>query len=97
MLEALAMDNQAENRRKAYLIDPEDYLRNEFRAEDRGFRIIGIWHSHPDGKPVPSVTDTELAWPDWHYLITAVEGGCAGDVRAWILNETSFEEEVIEP
>lgn len=97
VVEALPMANQAEDRRRAYLIDPEDYLRNEYHAEDRGFRIIGVWHTHPDGKPEPSVTDTRMAWPDWHYLIAAVQDGRMGAIRAWILNEGSFQEEVINP
>lgn len=97
VLEALAMANQAEDRRRAYLIDPEQHLRTELRARERGLTVIGVWHSHPDGRPVPSVTDTESAWPDWHYVIAAVEAGQAREIRAWMLRESRFEEEVIHP
>lgn len=96
IVEAPTMVNCADDRRRAYLIDPEDYLRGEYRAEDLGLRVVGVWHSHPNGSAVPSATDLDMAWPDWHYVIIAVGEGHVEDMRAWKLGRNGFEEEVIE-
>jgi proteasome lid subunit RPN8/RPN11 len=48
----------------------------------RGFvpaiSIIGVYHSHPLGDPVPSPTDiAEAMYPDWIYVIVGLKGGRA--------------------
>ncbi|MCC5809951.1 MAG: M67 family metallopeptidase [Ectothiorhodospiraceae bacterium] len=85
------MNNIADDPRTGYLIDPEDYLRTDREAAAEGLAVVGVYHSHPDGKPTPSETDRELAWPGWSYVII----GADGELRAWRLRDRQFEEETI--
>ncbi len=87
----LAAENIAERPETGYLIDPEFYLQVEHQAADEGRSVVGVYHSHPMGKPVPSDTDLELAWPDWSYVIV----GADGTLRSWRLVEKRFVEEAI--
>lgn len=78
-----------------YELDPEDYLAADYAAISAGLRIIGVWHSHPDHPARPSVTDRELAWHGWSYLIVSVAGGQVVDMRSWRLDGGDFAEEEI--
>jgi proteasome lid subunit RPN8/RPN11 len=47
-------------------------------------KIIGLYHSHPDGKTVPSAKDLEdAAEAGLVWLILAVDGVGAVDISAW--------------
>ncbi len=62
--------NVADNPRTRYRIDPEEQLAIIERIEDDGREVVGFYHSHPAGPPVPSDTDTErAAWPGYSYAI----------------------------
>lgn len=87
----LAAENIAEQPETGYLIDPEFYLHAERQAAGEGRAVVGVYHSHPHGKPIPSETDLELAWPDWSYVIV----GADGTLRSWRLEEKRFKEEAI--
>lgn len=78
-----------------YELDPEDYLAADYAAVAAGLRIIGVWHSHPDHPARPSLTDRELAWRGWSYLIVSVAGGKVVDLRSWRLADGDFAEEEI--
>jgi proteasome lid subunit RPN8/RPN11 len=64
--------NIAENPRRRFLIDPQvqfDLMRRLRHSESR---IIGCFHSHPDGPAEPSATDRAEAYEsDFLYLIAA--------------------------
>lgn len=62
--------NVAETPETRYLIDPEQQLRLIEGIEAAGREVIGFYHSHPRGPPVPSETDAERAtWPGYSYAI----------------------------
>ncbi len=54
----------------------EDYRRVKLRAENRGKRIVGDIHSHPDGDPIMSPDDHEAAIIDGMHIsgIVGVHG-----------------------
>ncbi len=54
------------------------------RGGDR--RIVGFYHSHPDGSARPSVRDLREAWADHVYVIVSVSAGRAADITAWRLH-----------
>lgn len=59
---------------KVYTIDPYDHLRSERDAEDRGWEIVGVVHSHTHTEPYPSPTDVAQAPdPGWHYVIVSLK------------------------
>lgn len=65
---------------------PGDYFEisaDEFlkyvEAQERGaFTLVGVWHSHPKGKPVPSATDWAYH-PSWLFMFIV----CDGKVRCY--------------
>ncbi|MEX0606680.1 MAG: M67 family metallopeptidase, partial [Halofilum sp. (in: g-proteobacteria)] len=87
--------NIHETPRDRYTIDPETFLHAEHAAQDRGRSIVGVWHSHPSGEPVPSATDRAEAWPGWSYLIAGVTNGAMIALRCWWLTEDGFSEQTV--
>jgi proteasome lid subunit RPN8/RPN11 len=68
---------------RVYTIDPADHLRAERVAEELGFEINAVVHSHTHSEPYPSPTDVEAAPdPDWHYLIVSLKRE-APEVRSY--------------
>jgi proteasome lid subunit RPN8/RPN11 len=59
---------------RVYTIPPKEHLRAERDAEDDGFEVIGVMHSHTHSEPYPSPTDVAQAPdPTWHYLIVSLK------------------------
>jgi proteasome lid subunit RPN8/RPN11 len=86
-----------DSRHNRYLIPPDDILRLERQARARGCEVVGFFHSHPDHPARPSEYDRDHAWPWYSYIIVAVAGGLALDVRSWVLTDdrSHFEPEDI--
>ncbi|MCG9886010.1 MAG: M67 family metallopeptidase [Cyanobacteria bacterium] len=70
-----------------YAIDPAQMLAAARAARDRGWAIVGIYHSHPNGVAVPSECDRQWAWEEYVYAIVAVTDGRATDLKFWQLDE----------
>lgn len=86
------------NRERAhdrFELDPQDYLGAENAAAAAGLAIVGVWHSHPDHPAKPSPTDRAMAWPDWSYLILAVDAIDVVEERSWRLDGDDFCEEEV--
>lgn len=81
------VDNrQDENRRRRYLITPDDYRAADRQARTQGLDIVGIYHSHPDHPARPSVTDlAEATFPGYTYVIVSILKGEPGPLNAWAL------------
>ncbi|WP_368667107.1 Mov34/MPN/PAD-1 family protein [Novosphingobium sp. 18050] len=56
--------NVAVNRRIHFEIDPFALLAAHKAARGGGPRVLGYYHSHPKGHPVPSATDCEHSTGD---------------------------------
>jgi cysteine synthase B len=94
----LSLQNiSTEERRRRYLIGPDEYRAAERHADERGLRLIGFYHSHPDHPAQPSQTDLEQAWPNLSYVIVSVRQGQPAELRSWRLaaDRTRFDEETI--
>lgn len=60
--------------RDRFEIDPALLLRLHKASRTGGPRIIGAYHSHPNGLAAPSQTDLELSWQiGFFWLITAID------------------------
>lgn len=58
---------------RVYTVDPRDHLRADRDAEDRGWQIVGVFHSHTHTDPYPSPTDVAQAPdPGWHYVLVSL-------------------------
>ena len=88
---------EEEAKRNRFLIRPEELLRGEKLARQKGLDVVGFYHSHPDDKARPSQYDLDHAWPTYSYIIASILQGQAVDVQSWELTDdrSSFEPEVI--
>lgn len=76
-----------------YAMRPQDWMRLEDEADERGLSLIGYYHSHPDSPAIPSEYDREHALPNFVYVITSVMMAKAVDMRVWRLrpDRSAFE------
>lgn len=80
--------NIAGDRLRRFEIDPVALLAAHKAARAGGPDLIGYYHSHPEGHPVPSATDCENASGDarlWAII-------AAGEVKFWRDAQGGFEE-----
>ena len=71
-------------RTRRFEVDPKLRLRLERALRESPDSVIGVYHSHPDGRPEPSDTDRAMIFePEMIWLITAVAAGRAGATTAW--------------
>ena len=90
---AEACANVAANPARAFEIDPKALFAAHRRARGGGLAVIGHYHSHPSGSPVPSPRDAAQAMGDG--AVWVIVGG--GEARAWRSVEVgAFVEEAIE-
>ena len=62
--------------RTRYQIDSVDHIAAIRSARTAGLRVVGTYHSHPTGPPVPSPTDlAEATYADYAYLIVSPDAG----------------------
>ena len=94
---AWTVENERESQRNRFLIAPDDFVRADREAGQRGLDIIGFFHSHPDHPAMPSETDREFALPVISFVIVSVWQGRATDTRSWVLRDdrSAFDEETI--
>jgi cysteine synthase B len=84
--ETWPLDNSTDlERRRRFLIGPDDYRRADARAADRGLTIVGFYHSHPDHPAEPSAFDLAHAWPNLSYAIVSIRAGAPREMRSWRL------------
>lgn len=98
--EVVQLENiRKDSRHNRVQLDPLAYARAEREAGKRGLGVWGYYHSHPDHPAVPSAFDLEHApFIEWSYLIVSVQGGKAGELRAWTVQDdrSTFVEEMID-
>ena len=72
-----------------YLIDPGDHFAAMRTARAEGRRVIGAYHSHPSGGPVPSESDLAEATGgrEFLYLIVSPAEAAGNRIRAYVLRD----------
>ena len=71
--------NVAADPHRRFEIDPAALLAAHRGARASGSAVIGHYHSHPTGAPVPSACDAAEAAPDGAIWLIVAGGAC----RAW--------------
>jgi proteasome lid subunit RPN8/RPN11 len=91
-----AREEQA--KRNRFLIRPQELMRGEKYARERGLDVVGFYHSHPDDEAVPSGYDLEHAWPTYSYIVVSVRKNRAVALRSWEMeaDRSRFNEERLE-
>ena len=80
-----------------FTIDPTQHLHAIREAEQEGWDIVGVFHSHPHTGAYPSVTDVALAPdPSWLYVIIGMEKLNEPTVRAYRIVRGAINVEIIE-
>jgi proteasome lid subunit RPN8/RPN11 len=80
--------NVAEDSRQSrYLIAPADLFEAEGFVRERGWDVIGVYHSHPDHPARPSQFDREHAILHYSYIIVSVMGGEVVEWGCWTLRD----------
>jgi proteasome lid subunit RPN8/RPN11 len=79
-----------------YRIDPEDHFAAIRSARADGLEVVGAYHSHPSGAPVPSDTDVAEAnsGSDFLYVIVSLVND---DVRAYRIGADGYEALAVGP
>src|SRR5688572_19368344 len=79
-----------------YSVEPREHLKAEMDAEDHGWEILGVVHSHTHTEPYPSPTDVAQAPdPGWHYVIVSLKRD-APETRSYRIVDSEIEEEPVE-
>lgn len=98
---AIEVDNTAgEDQLRRFQMSPLDFLKAERTAAREGLEVLGIFHSHPDHRAIPSTHDLQGALPHLSYVILAVDGSGSApevvEVRSWQLDtQRIFSEETL--
>jgi len=85
----LPIENQWDEaeRKRRFLITPQQYMKLERDADTAGQVLIGFYHSHPNAPARPSEFDRDHALP-WHsYLIASIRDGAYDVMTNWQLKD----------
>jgi proteasome lid subunit RPN8/RPN11 len=67
----------------SYTIPPQDHYDALMDAESHGWRLGGVFHSHPRGPATMSATDlARVTDPDWVYVVVNLNGD-EPDITGW--------------
>lgn len=92
VVDALPATNEFDGeRRRRFLVQPDDVRSAERRIEGTGLVLVGFYHSHPDHPARPSQFDQDHAWPWYTYLVIGVTGSGTGETRVFELDSISSE------
>jgi proteasome lid subunit RPN8/RPN11 len=76
----------ADSRRTRYEIDSRELIQIQREGRERGYEIVGFYHSHPDQAAEWSAMDLDQAyWVGCSYVIVGVERGNAKEIRSFEL------------
>jgi len=81
------------DRRRRFLIDPEEQLAAQREAREAGLEIVGYYHSHHNGSAGMSEEDRRQAHPRVSHVILAFQEGVFVEARSWRMGEGGAAEE----
>ena len=85
-------ENLAAEPDRRFEVDPALRLGLQRTLRGDGRRVVGIYHSHPDGPAQPSPRDLAAAWePDLLWLVVGVRHGQAVQCTSHVLVEADGE------
>lgn len=80
----------------SYRLQPEEQYRIFMDVEEKGWDILGIYHSHPTSAAVPSGIDLKQAYyPEAVYFVVSLADPVKPHVRAFRIVEGEITEEEI--
>ncbi len=89
--EARALKNiNTESRKTRYNIDPHDLIMLDDELDKNKKEFVGIYHSHPNHKAIPSEIDKKYAWDGLFYIIIEVNNHKIGEIGCWNYKNETF-------
>lgn len=89
--------NAARNPATEYEIAPKELFHLTREIRTAGLQLLGIYHSHPNGKNEPSARDIEQAYyPDVAYFIISPLPEAEKPVRAFAIRDGQVAELQVE-
>ncbi len=86
-----AVANAATEPSSQFLLDARGQIAALREMREQGQELHAIYHSHPHGPAHPSDRDRALAaYPGVRYLIIALQGGAATQVRGYTYDGSDF-------
>lgn len=80
----------------AYEMDPRQQIQAMIDLEAKGWRLLAIYHSHPQGPEHPSPTDVALAfYPEAVNIIVSMNKQASPVVRAFTIVEQKVAEQTL--
>jgi proteasome lid subunit RPN8/RPN11 len=76
-------------RRRRFVIRPQELRAAERSVESSGRVVVGFYHSHPDHPARPSQFDQDHAWPWYTYVVVAVTSSSVAATAAFELDPDS--------
>ncbi|MBI5375285.1 MAG: M67 family metallopeptidase [Candidatus Schekmanbacteria bacterium] len=80
----------------SYQSDPLEQYSLLKRLDDEHLELLCIYHSHPEGEPVPSSKDIALAYFNCHYMIVCLANQDAPQIRLFTIENGAYNEEKFE-
>jgi proteasome lid subunit RPN8/RPN11 len=76
-----------------YRLDPKEQLDTFEEIEDKGWDVVGIFHSHTHTEAFPSETDRRQAfYPDAHYLLVSLQDREQPTLRGFTIRDGEIAE-----
>ena len=86
--------NRASDPVRRFLVDPTDHFAAIRFARSARLEIVGAYHSHPSGPPVPSATDLSEAHSGREFL-HVILALLTGELRAYTIANGVFEQQSV--
>ena len=86
----------AGQRKDWFQIEPKELMKIFQQVAEEEKDVLGFYHSHPNGSPIPSRSDQEqVSWSFYSYVIVSLDNKGKGEIKSWVFNEDrgEFEEE----
>ncbi|MEX2260768.1 MAG: M67 family metallopeptidase [Bryobacteraceae bacterium] len=96
---ALRLENASQgSQRERYELRKEDLEKADRDASERGMKVIGFYHSHPDCDAYFSETDLKNSCPWYSFVVLSVRKGEFDHANSWLPNpeQTAAEKEELE-
>jgi proteasome lid subunit RPN8/RPN11 len=79
-----------------YRLDPKEQIKAFNEIEDKGWELLGIFHSHTHTDAYPSDTDRRQAfYPEAHYVLASLAERNDPVVRAFTIRDGEVEEQEV--
>jgi proteasome lid subunit RPN8/RPN11 len=83
--------------RRHFSFDKMDLIKAKHFSKEWKMDLVGLFHSNPNCRALPSLKDLEIAFPAISLVIISLQNGVTQDWSSWQLNQetNSFLEEKV--